>query len=97
MSNYQALFDGAFQAIQSENLGHHASMAMYSISEGMNAIRDEMTRPSVLYRPSIQLDGNQYCALLGTDLQVGVAGFGDTPKLAMEAFDKAWLQKAPGA
>jgi hypothetical protein len=26
----------------------------------------------------ITIDGNQYCAILGTDLQVGLGGFGDT-------------------
>ena len=28
-------------------------------------------------------DGNQWCALYGKDLQVGIAGFGNTPFLAM--------------
>lgn len=28
-------------------------------------------------------DGNQWCALYGEDLQVGIAGFGKTPFLAM--------------
>lgn len=32
---------------------------------------------------TIEKDGNKWCALLGTDLQEGVAGFGDTPKEAL--------------
>lgn len=32
---------------------------------------------------TIEQDGNQWCALLGPDLQEGVAGFGDTPKEAL--------------
>lgn len=28
-------------------------------------------------------DGNQWCALYGEDLQTGIAGFGNTPFLAM--------------
>lgn len=48
------------------------------------------TRPSVVFRPTLSIDGNQYCALLGADLQVGVAGFGDTPEAAMADFDKSW-------
>lgn len=28
-------------------------------------------------------DGSQWCALYGEDLQIGIAGFGDTPFLAM--------------
>lgn len=48
------------------------------------------TRPSVLYRPHLSADGKKWCALLGDDLAVGVAGFGDTPEEAMAAFDTAW-------
>ena len=33
---------------------------------------------------SIYLDGDQWCALLGEDLQVGITGFGPTPKQALE-------------
>lgn len=53
-------------------------------------------RPSVLYRPSLYPDGDQWCALYGANLQEGVAGFGDTPAAAMAAFDVAW-QSAPSA
>ena len=34
-------------------------------------------------------DGNQWCILYGDNLQVGIAGFGDTPIKAMYAFDEA--------
>ena len=43
-----------------------------------------------LLRPSISIDGNQWCVLYGEDLQNGVAGFGDTPYLAVLAFNKEW-------
>lgn len=33
-------------------------------------------------------DGTQWCVLLGGSLADGVAGFGDTPDLAMIDFDK---------
>lgn len=52
----------------------------------------EQQRPSVLMRPAISLDGNQWCALYGENLQDGVAGFGDSPALAMSDFDKAWAR-----
>jgi hypothetical protein len=52
----------------------------------------EYRRPSVIYRPEVFPDGNKWCALYGKDLQAGVAGFGDSPALAMEAFDRAWTQ-----
>lgn len=54
-------------------------------------------RPSVLYRPAISIDGNQWCALYGTNLQDGVAGFGDTPEAAMVDFDKNWREQRIGA
>ena len=63
-------------------------------------IRDEIVRaasdiaaahtaPSHLYRPRLFPDGDQWCALLGDNLQEGVCGFGETPAAAMAAFDQA--------
>ncbi len=52
-------------------------------------------RPSAIYRPSLHIDGNQWCALYGDNLQDGVAGFGDSPAAAMWDFDKAWAAKLP--
>lgn len=50
----------------------------------------EFQRPSVVFKPTLSRDGNMWCALFGDDLQVGVAGFGETPAKAMWAFDIAW-------
>lgn len=50
----------------------------------------DRTRPSVLFRPTLSIDGNQWCALYGSNLQEGVAGFGDSPDLAMQDFDRHW-------
>lgn len=55
------------------------------------------TRPSAVYRPTLSIDGNQYCALYGADLQSGVAGFGDTPDAAMADFDKNWRTPLPNS
>ena len=52
---------------------------------------DELRRPFYLLRPRIYPDGDQWCALLGENLQEGVAGFGDSPHLASQAFDNAWF------
>lgn len=41
-------------------------------------------------KPRITIDDNQWCVLYGEDLQNGVAGFGDTPYLAVLAFNKEW-------
>lgn len=52
-----------------------------------------------LLKPSISIDGNQWCVLYGDNLQDGVAGFGDTPYLAVLDFSKAWNRplKAPAS
>ena len=50
----------------------------------------EQQRPSVLLKPAISIDGNQWFALYGDNLQDGVAGFGDSPEKAMADFDKNW-------
>ena len=56
----------------------------------------EQERPSILLRPKLFLDGNQYCVLYGADLMNGIAGFGDTADAAMRDFDNNWVRsKAP--
>ena len=37
------------------------------------------------YYLRLSLDGNQWCALIGEDLQEGIAGFGDTRYDAIRA------------
>ena len=54
----------------------------------------ERLRPSYLYRPKLSMDGSQWCALMGENLQDGVAGFGESPDAAYRDFDKAWCAKA---
>lgn len=54
------------------------------------AIECEWTRPFVVLRPLLFPDGDQWCALLGTDLQDGLAAFGATPMEAALAFDSAF-------
>jgi hypothetical protein len=58
-------------------------------------IESDLRRPFVLLRPRMFIDGNQWCALYGDNLQDGVAGFGDTPDLASHAFDKEWNWRKP--
>jgi len=38
-------------------------------------------------------DGDQWCVLWGENIQSGIAGFGDTPAAATEAFERAMYQK----
>lgn len=44
-------------------------------------------------KPTIQLDGNEWCVLLGDNLQEGVAGFGKSPRLAVLDFNKNWYKE----
>ena len=66
-----------------ETICHEATM--YYLAK-----RDYELSPSVLYRPILRIDGNQWCALYGENIQDGVAGFGNSPYLAMSDFDKKW-------
>lgn len=49
----------------------------------------ELQAASVLFRPNLSVDGDQWCAMYGNDLQSGVAGFGVSPSKAMDDFDRA--------
>ena len=49
--------------------------------------------PFVRMRPKVFIDGDQWCALYGEDLQNGVCAFGDSPAAAEMAFDAAWYEK----
>lgn len=102
MDSYQPIYDairskisngdiGAAveQVFREMNLGHYAMQAGYAAIEAAN----EHARPSVVFRPIIQRDGDHWCALLGENLQTGVAAFGKSPAEAMWEFDKAWHEK----
>ena len=46
-----------------------------------------------MLKPSIQKDGNQWCVLYGENLQVGLAGFGKSPHLAIMDFNNQWYKE----
>lgn len=52
-------------------------------------IEQEYTRFAML-KPRIFQDGNQWCVLLGENIQEGICGFGPTPHEAVLDFDKQW-------
>jgi hypothetical protein len=66
------------------------------ISAMLQSIEYESVRPSVMMRPKISVDGNQWSALYGDNLQDGVTGFGDSPANAMQDFDNNWIQALKG-
>lgn len=98
-------FDAIYQAVRSriphvdigaavENVLRESNLSFYAervANVGIEAALETM-RPSVLYRPKLSIDGNQWCALYGDNIQDGVAGFGDSPAKAMQAFDAAWAE-----
>lgn len=107
MDSYQAVYDATRSKIgrvdssaveQAAREAFDISHAKAILQEQIASVGYEMMRPSVLYRPSIGLDGTKWCALYGEDLMNGVSGFGDTPAEAMSAFDQAWWkEKTPAA
>jgi hypothetical protein len=69
---------------------------MQALVDVAREVQVEVTRPSVLFRPDLRLDGDQWSALLGENLMEGVCGWGATPDEAMRDFDRAWYtQRAP--
>lgn len=70
-------------------IAHEARMAGAAIQAEAGAHE----RPSAIFRPRLSIDGNQWCALYGDNLQDGVAGFGASPADAMWDFDRNWSTK----
>lgn len=83
MESYQAIYDAAMQRLDISWLGAQAQNAI-------SAVEMEYTRPSVMFKPKLTIDGNSYCALYGEDIMSGCAGFGATADAAMRDFDRNW-------
>ena len=100
---YQPIYDAVRSQIVNGNVGEavaDVARQAFDISWTVEALKQEFCvsiyeqrRPSVLFRPTLSADGDQWCALFGDNLQEGVAGFGETPEKAMLAFDIAWLNE----
>jgi len=104
MDSYQAVYDAVRsrisggnigdaveQAIRDANVAHYAEVASHAIQVAAS----QYDLPSVKFRPKLFIDGDQWCALYGTNLQDGVAGFGDSPANAMWDFDRNWCKSLP--
>lgn len=103
---YQAVYDAVRSRIGSADVAQivrdachmDASWAIESVKNGFAMAASVMQAPEVLFRPRLSIDGNQWCALYGDNLQDGVAGFGDSPYAAMQDFNRNWFAKlATGA
>lgn len=101
--SYQAIYDAVRSRISGGNIGDAvrdvafqafdiSNMTAYLQQEFCSAAY-EMQRPSVVFKPTLSVDGDMWCALLGTDLVTGLAAFGETPAAAMLAFDKAFREE----
>ena len=75
-----------YQSMAANAIAHAAEMTQ----ETFRYVASSYERPSVLFRPKLSVDGDQWCAMYGDDLQSGVAGFGNSPSKAMDDFDRAW-------
>ena len=71
-----------------------SSWALVSMQEAIQIIQSVWTSPSVVYKPKIFKDGDQWCALLGEDLMTGVVAFGSSPSEAVLRFDAEWYKPA---
>jgi len=83
------ILDQDWQQNIASSIAHSVLMAQATVQEVAARYGD----PSAIYRPRLSIDGNQWCALYGENLQDGVAGFGDSPAQAMADFDRNWNAK----
>lgn len=56
-------------------------------------LQREQMRPSALYKPRVFIDGDQWCALYGTNDRGDAVGYGDSPARACEDFDRNWVAR----
>lgn len=106
MSYSQEIYDAARSRISSCDVGaairevareaFDLGVARMVLQEQIGAIGYEMSRPSVIFRPTITQDGDHFLVILG-DLPSGVVGTGKSPDEATKDFDAAWYRvaKAP--
>lgn len=64
------------------DIQHQSIMGVLIENEEYNLFR--------ILKPKLYPDGNQWCVLYGENITIGVAGFGDTPYLAILDFNKSW-------
>jgi len=96
--NYQAVYDAVrskigFIDLQQVVNSFDVSFYIDQVKNSFQEVAWEMARPSVVWKPTLTIDGNMWCALYGDNLQDGVAGFGKSPADAMIDFDKNWKLK----
>ena len=103
MDTYQPIYDAVRSKISNGNIGNvvaEVARQSFDISHSITLLTQEFTiaalemqRPSVLFRPTLSMDGNEWCALYGESIMTGVVGFGNTPDAAMRAFDQVFQKE----
>lgn len=79
-----------------ENSGLIVQAVCYSadmVKTSFQSMLAHYEEPAAIYRPRLFVNGNQWCALYGDNLHNGVAGFGDSPALAMADFNSSWHKR----
>jgi hypothetical protein len=74
----------------SKMIVHDISHHVQQTAQQFQYVAYELQRPCVIFKPTLKIDGDKWCALYGENLQDGVAGFGNSPREAMSDFDKNW-------
>lgn len=90
VSNANASFRSVAEHLMSSMSGNPFADHYPRINEAISIIQQDLTAPHVRMRPKLFIDGNQWCALYGENIQDGVAGFGDSPDGACASFDMNW-------
>lgn len=72
----------------SARAANEVAWAMHGFVNQVIQVAQLQMSPHVLLKPRLCIDGDQWCALYGENLQSGIAGFGDTPERAMLDFDQ---------
>jgi hypothetical protein len=88
-----AVADVIRQSFDISNAVFNLSQNFHGSADSITAAANQHARPSAVFKPKLGRDGNQWCFLLGDNLQEGVVGFGDTPEKAAVAFDLAFLNE----
>ena len=69
------------------DLEHQSKMAVLVEQEELNLF--------TMLKPSLTLDGDMWCVLVGENLQEGICGFGKSPLLAIYEFNKNFRTATP--
>ena len=100
--SYRAIYDAVRSRIVNGDIGSAVESVMrdanfpFYVERAMCSIQEaasEYQRPSAVFRPTLGIDGNKWCALYGPNIQEGVCGFGDSPAEAMYDFDRNWVKR----